>query len=336
MATSSSGGGSGFNITGGFIFDTEALSRGAQRVTREFGALGTRVAHSFRERIVSTIGAAGVVWAIKKELEKANKVTMDAAKLGVNTEEMQTIQHLAEQTGNSVEELANKFIEAKASGTEFAQEVGDAMKQLRDTGLIMTSEDVANMAKAYQSIVQLQAKAAPIVSGLATAVAGTINEVTSNKDGILAGLWENTKDWAKLTGGGILEWMAGFAPEGSAKGEELRQKGYNLRRSVTANTNASDIEGAGTTTETPLQKLIRDLQNQAATDAWWKAIGGNENWSSKKETKKEKARAFEVSSLTGIGGYMQQTAPKSRAETQLELINRKMDDLVASGRKLAA
>lgn len=336
MATSSSGGGSGFNITGGFIFDTEALSRGAQRVTREFGALGTRVAHSFRERIVSTIGAAGVVWAIKKELEKANKVTMDAAKLGVNTEEMQTIQHLAEQTGNAVEELANKFIEAKASGTEFAQEVGDAMKQLRDTGLIMTSEDVANMAKAYQSIVQLQAKAAPIVSGLATAVAGTINEVTSNKDGILAGLWENTKDWAKLTGGGILEWMAGFAPEGSAKGEELRQKGYNLRRSVTANTNASDIEGAGTTTETPLQKLIRDLQNQAATDAWWKAIGGNENWSSKKETKKEKARAFEVSSLTGIGGYMQQTAPKSRAETQLELINRKMDDLVASGRKLAA
>ena len=329
-------GGNSFNITGGFILDTEGLARGAQKVTKEFGALGTRIAHSFRERIVSTIGAAGVTWAIKKELEKANKVTMEAAKFGVNTEEMQTIQHLAEQTGNSVEELANQFIEAKASGTAFAQEVGDAMKQLRDSGAIMTAEDVANMAKAYQAIAQLQAKAAPIVSGLATAVAGTINEVTSNKDGVLAGLWENTKDWAKLAGGGIMEWMAGLAPEGSAMGEEFRQKGYNLRRSVTANTNPADIEGSGTPTETPLDKLIRDLQNQAATDAWWKAIGGNENWASKKETKKEKARAFEVSSLTGIGGYMQQTAPKSRAETQLELINRKMDDLVASGRKLAA
>lgn len=49
----------------------------------------------------------------------------------------------------------------------------------------------------------------------------------------------------------------------------------------------------------------------------------------------EKSRTFEVSSLTGIGGYMQTAAPRTVAETQLEMINRKMDDLVASGRKMA-
>lgn len=329
--------GSGFTITGGFTFDTEGLSRGAQKVTREFGTLGTRIAHSFRERIASTIGAAGVTWAIKKELEKAHKVSMESAKFGLNVEEFQTLQHLAEQTGNAVEELAKQFIAAKSSGTEFATEVGAAMKQLRDSGAIMSADDVLQMAKAYQAIAQLQAKAAPLVSGLATGVAGTINDIGSNKGGVGAGIWQNTKDWAKITGGGFMEWMAGFAPEGSKTGEEYRQKGYNLRRSVTANTNADDIEAGNNATETPLEKLIRELQNQAATDAWYKAVGGEENWTSKKEkVAKEKSRAFETSALTGIGGYMQGAAPKSPAETQLELINRKMDDLVASGRKMAA
>lgn len=325
-----------FSITGGFELDTEGIARGAQKATREFNTLGTRIAHSFRERIVSTLGAAGITWAIKKELEKANKVTIEAAKFGVNTEEFQTLQRLAEQTGNSVEKLAEQFIAAKASGTDFAQSVGDAMKQLRGSGAIMTAEDVANMAKAYQAIADLQAKAAPIVAGLASGVSGTINEVAGNPKGILAGLWQNTKDWAKITGGGIMEWMAGLAPEGNAQAEEFRQKGYNLRRSVTERTNEEDIAKLGNSTETPLEKLIRELQNQAATDAWWKAVGGDENWSSRKtKSKKERSRDFDVSSLTGIGGYMQSAAPKTRAETQLELINRKMDDLVASGRKMA-
>lgn len=324
-----------FNITGGFVLDTEGLARGAQKATREFNTLGTRIAHSFRERIVSTIGAAGIVWAIKKELEKAQRVTIDSLKLGVNTEEFQTLQHLSAQTGQTVENLADQFIEAKASGTDFAKSVGSAMKELRDSGTIMTAEDVEAMAKAYQSIAELKAKAAPIVGGLASGVAGTINDIRSNKSGVMSGIWQNTKDWAKITGGGFMEFLAGLAPEGNAQAEEFRKKGYNLRRSVTENTNAEDIEGSGTKQETALEKLTRELRQQTAHDAWWKAIGGNENWSSAKEKKANKDRAFEVSSLTGIGGYMQSAAPKTRAESQLELINRKMDDLVAVGRKVA-
>lgn len=329
-------GGSNFSITGGFVLDTEGLARGAQKLTREFNTLGTRIAHSFRERIVSTIGAAGLTWAIKKELEKAQKVTTEAAKYGLNTEVFQTLQHLAEQTGNSVEELANQFIEAKASGTEFAQEVGDAMRQLRDSGAIMSADDVQQMAKAYQAIAQLQAKAAPIVAGAAGAVSGTINDITSNKEGIAAGVIQNTKDWLKIMIGGLIEGVTSLADPGDERVQRYNEYGRNLRRSVTANTNATDIEGAATATETPLERLIRELQNQAATDAWWKAVGGNENWSTKEKTKKEKTRAFEVSSLTGIGGYMQSAAPKTAAETQLEMINRKLDDLVATGRKIAA
>lgn len=324
-----------FNITGGFVLDTEGLARGAQKVTREFNTLGTRIAHSFRERIVSTIGAAGIMWAIKKEMEKAQRVTVDSLKMGVNAEEFQTLQHLAEQTGQTVENLADQFIAAKASGTDFAKSVGSAMEELRNSGAIMTADDVEAMAKAYQAIAQLKAQASPIVGGLAGGVAGTINDVSKNPGGIGAGLWQNTKDWAKITGGGFMEFLAGLAPEGNAKAEEFRQKGYNLRRSVTANTNAEDIAGSGTTAETALEKLTRELRQQTAHDAWWKSIGGNENWSSSKEKKVNKDRAFEVSSLTGIGGYMQSAAPKTRAESQLELINRKMDDLVAVGRKVA-
>ena len=278
-----------FDVTGGFVFDTEGLSRGVQKVTKEFNTLGTRIAHSFRERIVSTIGAAGVTWAIKKELEKANKVAMDSAKYGLSAEEFQTIQHLAEQTGNSVEELANQFILAKTSGTDFAKKVGDAMKQLRDSGGIMSSEDVAQMAKAYQAIAQLQAKAAPLVSGLATGLSETINEVGGNKGGVLSGIWQNTKDWAKIMGGGLMEGLASLAPENKTA-QEYAQKGRNLRLSVTANTNADDIERMGQATETPLEKLVRELQNQAATDAWYKAVGGEENWSSKSNKAKEKSK----------------------------------------------
>lgn len=324
-----------FDITGGFVLDTEGLSKGVAKVTGQFNTLGTRIAHSFRERIVSTIGAAGITWAIKNELEKAHKVSVDAAKFGLDVETFQTLQRLAEATGNSVEDLANQFILAKTTGTEFAKEVGDAMRQLKNSGAILSAEDVAQMAKAYQSIADLQAKAAPIVSTLASGLAGTINAVGSNKKGIFAGLIQNTKEWAKIMAGSALEGLGGLTDPESEIGKKARETGAYLRRSVTANTNADDIEAGGTATESPIEKLVRELQQQAATNAWWHAVGGDENWSSPKTKKTaEKSRAFEVSSLTGIGGYMQSAAPRTVAESQLELINRKMDELVASGRKM--
>jgi hypothetical protein len=325
-----------FDITGGFVLDTEGLSRGVAKVTGQFNTLGTRIAHSFRERIVSTIGAAGVTWAIKKELEKAHKVSVDAAKFGLDVQTFQTLQRLAEDTGNSVEDLANQFILAKTTGTQFAKEVAASMEELKASGLIMSAEDVESMTRAYQSLLNLAAKLSPIVGALSKATADTINDIGANKQGVGSGLWQTIKDSFKIVAGRGMELVGGLADPNNPEGQKLSEMGRNLRRSVTANTNAEDIESGGTQTETALEKLIRELQQQAATNAWWHTVGGDENWSSTKAKKvAEKSRTFEVSSLTGIGGYMQTAAPRTVAETQLEMINRKMDDLVASGRKMA-
>lgn len=323
-----------FSITALFHLDRESVAKAGRGLQNAIGGVAGNIANSFKGRLLAAVGAGGIAALLTKQLTSSFETLRDARKSGLGIEEFGTLKNIADQTGQSVEQLAKQYIQAKATGTEFAKSVGAAMDQLLKTGAIMTEADVAQMARAYQALAQLQVKAAPLIGGLATGISGTINDVGSNKGGVLAGLWQNTKDTAKIVGGGIMEMLASLAPEGNVKAEEFGKRGTALRRSVTENTNADDIASGGTSSESPIEKLIRELQEQAATDAWFEAVGGNENWSSSSDKAKSAAKAGDVSDLRQIGGYMTRGPSTTAAEEQLRLINRKMDDLIATGKAM--
>ncbi len=323
-----------FSITAMFNLDRESVSKAGRGLQNAMAGVAGNIANSFKGRLLAAVGAGGIAALLTKQLTSGFETLRDARKTGLGIEEFQTLKTIADQTGQSVEQLSKQYIQAKASGAEFAKSVGAAMNQLLQTGAIMTEADVAQMARAYQALAQLQVKVAPLIGGLATGISGTINDVGANKGGVLAGLWQNTKDTAKIVGGGIMEMLASLAPEGSVKAKEFGERGTALRRSVTENTNSDDIASRGTSSESPIEKLIRELQEQASTDAWYEAVGGNIDWSASSGKAKSSAKAGDVSDLRQIGGYMTRGPSTTAAEEQLRLINRKMDDLVSTGKAL--
>jgi hypothetical protein len=322
--------GKDFEVRGTVTLDTEELSRGVKRAGSAIGQAGAKIANSFKERLLSVLGAGGIAFLLKKQLGDAFEAVKESAKLGIAADELMALKRISETSGVSVEELSQRFLEAKTTGTGFASDVTAAMKDMRERGLLPANSEIQAMSDAYLSLADSLAKVTPLIAAAASATADTINSITGNKGGAAAGILENLWNTAKVVAGSAVEGVGQLASYAgmSGVGSSLQTTGHGMQAGV-----AKWDETPKTETET--DKLVKRLREQQSLDAWWKSIGGEENWSSSPDPKKQsKSAEVEVSDLRRIGGYSTSGSSFAPAEEQLRLLNRKVDDLVATAKRV--
>lgn len=322
---------SDFAVKAAVEIDGESMARGVSKLRGTMERTAAKIGGTFRERILGALGAAGATFVIKETLRKGFETQTAATKLGVDPMEFQTLKRLADQTGASVEDLGKKYVEAKLTGGSFAKEVQAAMADLVSQGLITTTDEIGRLSKAFVDIADVMQKLAPVIAGGVGALAGTVEKVTGDSDGMIAGY---IGQWSR----GLLV-MAGRSQEAFGN---LFGKGNwteaGLARQLRAYGIAGQDQGkpgskpSGSPSETSWDKLLREMRERLQFEAEWEAMGGNTNWTSSTSSKSKPAAA-NVSDLMQIGGYMSSGATVSPVETQLQLINRKLDDLVGAAHK---
>ncbi len=323
--------GKDFEVSGKVSLDTEELSRGVKRAGGVIGQAGAKIANSFKERLLSVLGAGGLAFVIKKQLGDAFAAVKEAAKLGIAADEFMALQRMSERSGVSVEELSQRFLEAKTNGTGFAADVTAAMKDLRERGLLPANSEIDAMSEAYLNLADALAKTTPLIASAASAISATINNIANSKQGPVLGLLDTLKSGAKIVAGMGMEALGrlGEATGQKERGARWTRKGVEWQL---------DGYGQGPNAPKPddrFEKLLKELREKQALDAWYRSIGGEENWSSSPDPKRgASAVSGDVSELRRIGGYSTSGPSFAPAEEQLRLLNRKMDDLVATAKRV--
>lgn len=327
-----------FSVTALFQLDKESVSRAGKNLQTTFGAAAGNIANSFKGRLLAAVGAGGVMAVLTKQLTKGFETMRDARKSGLGVEEFETLKRLSDQTGASVDELAQKYLTAKQVGGAFATEVQGAMKDLLSRGIITGAEQVDQLAEAFIKLSDVLAKLAPVAASGTSAVAATVEKSLSG------GFWENLANGATVSIGRINEALGNVSQRWTGYGKGLSEMGlrqqmagYGLGNAPFAQETApgrpggpSPAKSGGNAWRALLESTVKEME----LEAWFKSIGGRDSWSSSSEKAKSAPKAGDVSDLRQIGGYMSRGPSTTAAEEQLRLINRKMDDLVSTGKAL--
>lgn len=314
-----------FGVRGSFSWDNESLGRAGGALRNSMGRVAGQIGQTFKSRIIAAFGASGVAFVIKQTLERGFEASSRSFKLGISSEVFQALNRMADRTGETVDELAKQFMASKAAGTDFARTVEAATGEMLKTGLISSTKQVNELAEAYVKLADVLAKIAPYIADRVAAVAGTVESV--EKKGVMATIAE----FMNLQTGRLHERIGKMTGQ-----QRIVEEGLQLQLEASGGKVSDDGLVYGPPEEDPTAKLLRQLREQQQFEAWYESIGGNVNWSSaaQEKTKREKLDT-DVSDLRKMGGYMTTGPATTPAEEQLRLINRKMDDLVAAGRKVA-
>lgn len=269
---------SAFSIMGRLALDTTAFTRGLAGAKNSVGPAASQIGQQFKGKLLEALGAGALIATTKATLQKAFDVRRESGRSGVGTEEYQTLKRIADQTGESVDVLAEKLRVAKLEGGSFADDVKRASDELLAMGVIIADDKIQNLANLFQKIADITATMAPAIAGLL--------------DGFL--------QFQKI-GTGVFESLIGNAQMfyGMLTGKShLIEAGQQMMSEAGQPQEASSAGG-----KTAVDSLKEQIARDREVEQWWKDVGGDE---AQKERKKGAMGKFErptVSSLTQVGGY---------------------------------
>lgn len=290
----------GFSILGKVGLDISGYTKGLAAMKNATGPAMMGVGQQIKGQLMNYLGAAGIAALLKRTADKAFDLRRDSSRLGLTAEELQTLQVLADKSGESVEALAQRFREAKLSGGAFADEVTAAKDELLGLYKIMEEGNVQILADARDRVQELASRVAPGVGALAQFANWAHGKGT---DAMTAGLgmahmvvspFKGGKDWREVGASMVVDGIKSLF-------------GFGKQDQPSASDEASSA----------MEKLLQDLRDKMDLERWWNDVGGNE---AQKESSKQGGQAMkmdkpEVSSLTKIGGYMNGSLASSRNTT---------------------
>lgn len=236
----------------------EQLPKDAKKAGKEAGfSAGKEFGQQMKGALMSYIGAGAVLGALQTQATRAADILREAASQDVGAVAFQELDMASKASGMSIKEIQKMAL-------ELPEQFEAMMKPIRESGQILSKEQVAELAQ----IKSIMAEAA----------------ISAGK--LFAFLWQAGKVYSALFG------AAKFASYGSeitrigsiveaATGNKVLS---TLGRSMLQN--AGDTAGAAvagradaSTSETPVNQFVRDSNTRAKElefNQWWESVGGQE------------------------------------------------------------
>lgn len=318
---------SDFEINGKVAMNGASWGPALARMRIDFDGAFKRIGNSFRNRLLSAVSASGVAFLITRTLTKGNDVDKQSARLGVTLEQFQTLERLSDRTGYSVEDLAEKLRKASLEGGDLTKSMRSVVDELKGAGLVISDDQVAALTDAFITIGDVMQKATIALANVIKDGGSMIDKV--NRRGFV----ESMRGGKRILAGSIVE-GAGSLIGNNKVGNWLQR--WGLEQQLKGYGPADTGDGGGTGTKSALGDLIAELKRQREVDLWWKDIGGDQDWTPKKQAKLGKGSStLDASQLTQIGGSMAAGASvvESPQVEQLRLLNRKVTELIGVTRK---
>lgn len=298
---------SAFTLLGKIGLDTTGFTRGLAGMKNAAGPAAAQIGTQIRGKILEAFGAGAALAIFKSTLQKAFEIQKEAGKSGINTEEYQALKLVADQTGESIDTLAEKLRVSKLEGGGFADEVRRAADELLAMGNAIPEETIQSLANSYERIQSIVAKLAPAIATGIEMLDKFLNQGSRGMEILVGEVQEAYGRYAKKP--------------------ELIQAGLEMQTGLTFDGQPSSSESK----KSAIQSLRERIAEERRLEQEWEDMGGNEAQKSSKKKDKPKPPPYEFqhSALTQIGGYMSPAVQsRRRVDADVAEIKRYVANLI--------
>jgi hypothetical protein len=235
------------NLFGKVSFDASGFTQAMSKMKASAGPAGAQIGQQIRGKMLEAFGAGAAIALFKQSIQRALEVKSGATKLGVGSDQFQALDAVAKAAGMSVDELAKSIEKGGPAADELASAVESARIEMEQTGQLINSETIDNLAALGDKFSQLAGKLAPGLAMLvdwASRIYGFIGRgVTAAVSGgqIVAGQLRG--DQAQVQAGRELAREA-FSPSGQASSETAVRTAATIAARI-AREESSDKEPSG-------------------------------------------------------------------------------------------
>lgn len=283
----------GFSLLGKVKMDASAFYQTMSRMKAAAAPAAKGIGSQLKTSILGGLSVAAAVATVKKSLQDAFNRRKEAGMLGVDTETLQTLQTLSDQTGTSVEDLAKKMEDGSEQGNAFAEAVKQTNQELLDQQRIVDAGTTEKLANVYQRLSEIMGKLAPRIAQVVDGMVTVFGYAQRGMDAAVAG---GMNLYGRMTGDASL--IQG--------GQQMGADAFN---GVQAD--------ATPTSEGTAKQLAAEIGKAIREDKWKEKLPeGKKNSINSSFSSDAAGRIFGVRGST-----------KSPTDIQLELLNRNVSDI---------
>jgi hypothetical protein len=273
--------------------DTAEFNAGLRRAQVAVAPATKEIGNQFRQGLLSFVAAGSFISSIRAALAKATTIQRGARQSGLDTGTYQALSVVAEESGQSIDRLAEKMMDGSDAGNALKAAVEGARIELEAMGRVIDSETIGRLSETDKRFKSIKEN---IAVGSMKAFIGITDQITKSL----------------MVHSGLMD--VGFGAISFNKGR--MGVGMNTLRSVFSGEKLAHQEVEPSTAVDSAAKLAATIGKEIVKEA-------------KKDAAVKPERlmtGFDVSSETRVGARYGMPNPNMRSPTvlQLEELNRKV------------